>query len=54
MITIPKPTLKIINLKSAKIRFICCMGASYLGGPSMTVIVQKNPDLKVTVVDFNI
>lgn len=36
-----------------KIVSICCIGAGYVGGPSMSVIAQKNPDIKVTVVDVN-
>ena len=37
----------------SKIKNICCIGAGYVGGPTMTVIAQKNPDIKVTVVDIN-
>ena len=36
-----------------KIKAICCIGAGYVGGPTMSVIAQKNPDIKVTVVDIN-
>lgn len=36
-----------------KIKSICCIGAGYVGGPTMTVIAQKNPNIKVTVVDLN-
>lgn len=36
-----------------KISSICCIGAGYVGGPTMSVIAQKNPDIKVTVVDIN-
>ena len=36
-----------------KVKSICCIGAGYVGGPTMSVIAQKNPDLKVTVVDVN-
>ena len=36
-----------------KIKKICCIGAGYVGGPTMSVIAQKNPDVKVTVVDLN-
>lgn len=32
---------------------ICCIGAGYVGGPTMSVIAQKNPSIKVTVVDVN-
>ncbi len=36
-----------------KITNICCIGAGYVGGPTMAVIAQKCPDIKVTVVDIN-
>lgn len=36
-----------------KINTICCIGAGYVGGPTMSVIAQKNPNIKVTVVDLN-
>lgn len=36
-----------------KIKNICCIGAGYVGGPTMAVIAQKCPKLKVTVVDVN-
>ena len=36
-----------------KIKSICCIGAGYVGGPTMSVIAQKNPKIKVTVVDLN-
>ena len=36
-----------------KIKSICCIGAGYVGGPTMAVIAQKCPDIKVTVVDLN-
>tara|TARA_B100000963_G_scaffold353725_1_gene368956 strand:+ start:290 stop:1672 length:1383 start_codon:yes stop_codon:yes gene_type:complete len=32
---------------------ICCIGAGYVGGPTMAVIAQKNPDIQVTLVDLN-
>ena len=34
-----------------KIKKICCIGAGYVGGPTMAVIALKCPNLKVTVVD---
>lgn len=37
-----------------KVTSICCIGAGYVGGPTMSVIAQKNPDIKVTVVDLNV
>lgn len=36
-----------------KIKNICCIGAGYVGGPTMTVIAQKNPSISVNVVDMN-
>lgn len=36
-----------------KISKICCIGAGYVGGPTMAVIAQKCPHIKVTVVDIN-
>jgi UDPglucose 6-dehydrogenase len=32
---------------------ICCIGAGYVGGPTMAVIALKCPHIKVTVVDKN-
>lgn len=32
---------------------ICCIGAGYVGGPTMAVIAHKCPDIKVTIVDLN-
>ena len=32
---------------------ICCIGAGYVGGPTMAVIADKCPHIKVTVVDAN-
>jgi UDPglucose 6-dehydrogenase len=32
---------------------ICCIGAGYVGGPTMAVIAQKAPDIQVTVVDMS-
>ena len=37
-----------------KIRNICCIGAGYVGGPTMAVIAQKNPNIDVYVVDMNV
>ena len=36
-----------------QIKNICCIGAGYVGGPTMAVIALKCPDIKVTVVDLN-
>jgi UDPglucose 6-dehydrogenase len=32
---------------------ICCIGAGYVGGPTMAMIASKCPDIRVTVVDLN-
>lgn len=32
---------------------ICCIGAGYVGGPTMTMIARKCPDIHVDVVDVN-
>jgi len=32
---------------------ILCIGAGYVGGPSMAMIAYKCPDYQVTVVDIN-
>jgi len=36
-----------------KITKICCIGAGYVGGPTMAVIAQNCPHIQVTVVDLN-
>lgn len=36
-----------------EIKKITCIGAGYVGGPTMAVIAQKNPNVDVTVVDLN-
>ena len=36
-----------------KIKNICCIGAGYVGGPTMTVIADKCPEINVEVVDLN-
>lgn len=36
-----------------KITNICCIGAGYVGGPTMAVIAAKCPHIKVTIVDLN-
>ena len=37
-----------------KIKKICCIGAGYVGGPTMGMIAFKCPDIKVDVVDINL
>lgn len=36
-----------------RITKICCVGAGYVGGPTSAVIAVKNPDIQVTVVDYD-
>jgi len=36
-----------------KIKNICCIGAGYVGGPTMAVIADNCPHLKINVVDIN-
>jgi UDPglucose 6-dehydrogenase len=38
---------------TAPIRSICCIGAGYVGGPTMAVIADRCPQIQVTVVDLN-
>lgn len=35
------------------VKKICCIGAGYVGGPTMAVIALKNPTITVNVVDIN-
>ena len=32
---------------------ILCIGAGYVGGPTMTVIANKCPEYKITIVDIS-
>ena len=36
-----------------KIRNICCIGAGYVGGPTMAVIALKCPEIGINIVDIN-
>ena len=36
-----------------KINKICCIGAGYVGGPTMAVIAKYSPDIQINVVDTN-
>ena len=36
-----------------QIKNICCIGAGYVGGPTMAVIADKCPNIKINVVDIN-
>jgi len=42
-----------INVLLMKVKNICCIGAGYVGGPTMAIIAQKSPEISVTVVDIN-
>ena len=34
-------------------RVVCCIGAGYVGGPTMAMIAKKCPEISVTVVDIS-
>ena len=36
-----------------KVKNICCIGAGYVGGPTMAVIADKCPSIRVEVVDID-
>ena len=36
-----------------KVKNICCIGAGYVGGPTMSVIANQCPHLNITIVDVN-
>ena len=36
-----------------KIKYICCIGAGYVGGPTMSVIADNCPNIKINIVDIN-
>ncbi|MDP6858695.1 MAG: nucleotide sugar dehydrogenase [Verrucomicrobiales bacterium] len=38
---------------ATKIHKICCVGAGYVGGPTMAMIANKCPDIRIDVVDIN-
>jgi UDPglucose 6-dehydrogenase len=41
------------SMSKKEIKNIVCIGAGYVGGPTMAVIAEKNPQIQVTVVDLN-
>ena len=41
------------KLSRFKIRNICCIGAGYVGGPTMSVIAKYCPEITINVVDIN-
>ncbi|MFM1899829.1 MAG: hypothetical protein RLZZ216_405 [Cyanobacteriota bacterium] len=40
-------------LPTSAVQRICCIGAGYVGGPTMAVIADRCPAVQVTVVDIN-
>ena len=42
-----------MNTNLEKIKTICCIGAGYVGGPTMAVLADKCPHINVYVVDKN-
>ena len=40
-------------MKSKFKKNICCIGAGYVGGPTMSVIASNCPELRINVVDIN-
>ena len=42
-----------VSTTTASVRRICCIGAGYVGGPTMAVIADRCPQIEVTVVDLN-
>ena len=36
-----------------EIKNICCIGAGYVGGPTMSVLADKCPEIQINVVDLN-
>ncbi len=42
-----------LQIKSTEVKNICCIGAGYVGGPSMAVIAKYCPEIQINVVDIN-
>ena len=42
-----------IKIILVKVKNICCVGAGYVGGPTMAVIADHCPDIHINVVDKN-
>ena len=40
-------------MNNLKVKKICCVGAGYVGGPTMAVIADHCPDIVINVVDMN-
>ena len=41
------------SIRLVTVQRICCIGAGYVGGPTMAVIADRCPEIEVTVVDLN-
>ena len=39
--------------QALEIKNICCLGAGYVGGPTMAIIADKCPQIQVNVVDID-
>ena len=42
-----------LKIESKEVKNICCMGAGYVGGPTMAVIAKHCPEIRIDVVDIN-
>ena len=42
------------NTMNLEIKEICCIGAGYVGGPTMSVIADRCPHINVNVVDLSL
>ena len=41
-------------MQNKEIKNICCIGAGYVGGPTMAVLAKHCPNIQVTVTDHNL
>ena len=41
------------DVPTVNVKKICCIGAGYVGGPTMAMIAKQCPEIDVTVVDIN-
>ena len=42
------------TINTRNFKNVCCIGAGYVGGPTMAVIASNCPDLRINVVDINV
>ena len=40
-------------MRNKNIKNICCIGAGYVGGPTMAVFAEHCKDVNITVADIN-